>query len=79
MRSACTMSRWIDPNRPWGLTSEQAQSVDNDVLMQSLLKERRQLKQRLRTEYTKHPLSKKLDKTITRERQRLQAALLAEI
>jgi len=79
MRSACTMSRWIDPNRPWGLTSEQAQSIDNDALMQSLLKERSQLKQRLPTEYTKHTLFKKLNKTITRERQRLRAALLAEI
>ena len=53
MRSACTMSRWIDPNRPWDLTAEQAESVNDDPLIQSLLNERIKLKQRFRNKATK--------------------------
>jgi hypothetical protein len=61
MRSVCTMSRWIDPNGPWGLTTEQAQSVDNDTRIQSLLRARSQLKQWPGTKATQHSMYKKLD------------------
>jgi len=37
MRSACNMSRWIDPDRPWGLNTEQAESVNNNPIIRSLI------------------------------------------
>ncbi len=47
MRSTCTMSRWIDPNRPWQLTAEQVLPINNHPIITSLLEERSKLKQGL--------------------------------
>ena len=79
MRSARTMSRWIDPDRPWGLTAEQALSVNDDPLIQSLLEHRSRLKQRFGAKATDHPEYKELNNRIRSERQRLRNTLLAEI
>jgi len=78
MRSACNMSRWIDPNRPWGLTAEQAESVNNDPIICSLLQYRERLKRRLKGR-TNHPKYQELNKRIASEKERLRAALLTEI
>jgi hypothetical protein len=79
MRSACTMSRWIDPDRPWGLTSEQASSVNNDPLIRALVEKRKRLNQLLKRKTAGHQEYQELNKGITNERQRLRAALLKEI
>lgn len=79
MRSACNMSRWIDPDRPWGLTTEQAESVNGDPIIRSLLQRRDRLKQHLKGRTSDHPIYQKLNKRITSERERLRAALLVEI
>jgi uncharacterized protein DUF3435 len=79
MRSACTMSRWIDPDRPWGLTEEQASSVNNDIIIQSLFQQRIKLKQRFGAKATMHQEYKKLEKRIRSEKQRLRDILLADI
>src|SRR5437016_5323564 len=79
MRSACTMSRWIDPDRPWGLTSEQADSVKNDSLIRSILDERKRLQQRIKGKVTEVRRYQELNRRMLSERQRLRAALLKEI
>jgi hypothetical protein len=79
MRSACTMSRWIDPNRPWSLTAEQAQSVNNDPLIQSLIKRQDKLKQSYRNKTTKLQIYINLGKRIRSKKQQLRDKLLAEI
>jgi len=79
MRSACNMSRWIDPDRPWGLTTEQAESVNNDATIRSLVQTRATLRQRLKGRYSKHPKYQKLNKRLKSERERLRAALLIHI
>jgi hypothetical protein len=79
MRSACTMSRWIDPDRPWGLTAEQASSVNNDPLIKSLIEHRSRIKQRLGTKFAGYPLYKELEKRIQSERKRLRNELLVTI
>jgi len=79
MRSACNMSRWIDPERPWGLTTEHAESVNNDPIIRSLIQTRERFRQRLGDRATKHPKYQELNKRIASERERLRAALLVEI
>jgi len=79
MRSACNMSRWIDPDRPWGLTAEQAESVNNDPIIRSLTRRREKLSQRLKQKATEHPKYKVLVRRIANEKERLRAALLKEI
>lgn len=79
MRSACNMSRWIDPDRPWGLTSEQAESVNNDPIIRSLIQDRERLRRRLKSTASKHPKYQELNRRIASERERLRAALLVEI
>ena len=78
MRSACNMSRWIDPDRPWGLTTEQAESVNNDPIIRSLVQERERLKRRLNGNTSRHAKYQELNKKIASERERLRAALLIE-
>ena len=79
MRSACNMSRWIDPDYPWGLPTEQAESVNEDPVIRSFLQHRDRLKQRLKGRPLDHPIYQKLNKRIASERERLRAALLEEI
>src|SRR5579871_4625655 len=74
MRSACNMSRWIDPDRPWGLTAEQAESVNNDPVIRSLIQQRERFRQRLKQKATEHPKYKLLVRRISNERERLRAA-----
>jgi Protein of unknown function (DUF3435) len=79
MRSACTMSRWIDPDRPWELTEKQALSVNDNPAIVSLLEKRSQLKQRLVSRATKHPGYQKIDKMVRSEKQRLRRELLLDV
>lgn len=79
MRSASTMSRWTDPDRPWGLTAEQASSVNNDPLIKTLLEHRSQLKQRLGTKFAGYAIYNQLEKQIHGERKRLRNELLVTI
>src|SRR2546423_9880385 len=71
MRSACNMSRWIDPNRPWGLTTEQAESVNEDPAIRSLLQLRERLKRRYKQKATEHPKYKLAVRRIANEKKRL--------
>jgi len=79
MRSACNMSRWIDPSRPWGLTTEQAESVNNDPIIRSLVQQRERLNHRLNGRTSNHLKYQTLNKKIASEKERLRAALLVEI
>ena len=79
MRSACNMSRWIDPNRPWGLTHEQASSVNEDPLIRSLVQQRDALGARFGRKATKRPEYEAISKRIISERQRLRNELLEHI
>jgi hypothetical protein len=81
MRAACTMSRWIDPDRPWRLTTEQSLSVNNDPYIRSLLERREKLKHKLHTKGRATDDSKyiKLSQQIHNEKQRLRDALLIHI
>ncbi|KAF1814282.1 hypothetical protein P152DRAFT_465179 [Eremomyces bilateralis CBS 781.70] len=76
MQAACNMSRWIDPNQPWGLTAEQADSVNQNPLIRSLLQDRDRLKRRYGPKHIKYI---EHNKTIIGEKQRLRASLLAEL
>lgn len=76
MRSACNMSRWIDPNRPWSLTQEQADSVNEQPAIRSLLAHRQKLKRRVDAGDPKYIA---LNKRITSERNRSRAALLTSL
>ncbi|KAF1809568.1 C2H2 finger domain protein [Eremomyces bilateralis CBS 781.70] len=76
MQAACNMSRWIDPNRPWGLTAEQADSVNQTPLIRSLLQDRDRLKRRYSPKHIKYI---EHNKRIISEKQRLRASLLADI
>ena len=75
MQSACMMSRWINPNRPWGLIAEQADSVNNDSLIQSLLNKRIKLKQCFRNKSIKLQVYNILNKKIRSEKQQLRNEL----
>jgi len=83
MRAACTMSRWIDVNRPWGLTTEQSLSVNKDPQIEAKVRERTKLKQRIeksgRRKAVDHPRYQKLCREINNEKQRLRYALLPEV
>ena len=79
MRAACTMSRSIDPRRPRRLTTEQSSSVNDHPTIRSLLKQREQLKCRLKGKATKHPKYKALNSEINKERQRQRHALLKDV
>jgi hypothetical protein len=82
MHAARTMSRWIDPNRPWGLTAEQAESVNTHPLIKSLYEHMDKLKRRLKAnggKLTEHPEYQELMNLIRSEKQRLRNELLAEI
>jgi hypothetical protein len=83
MRAACAMSRWIDVNRPWGLTTEQSLSVNNDPQIEAKVRERTKLKQRIersgRRKAVDHPQYQKLCHEINNEKQRLRYALLPEV
>lgn len=79
MRSACSMSRWIDPDRPWGLTADQASSVNENPLIQSLTKHRQKLKNRLKSKASDSLEYCELEKTMRYEKQRLRNDLLADI
>jgi hypothetical protein len=81
MRAACTMSRWIDPDRPWHLTTEQSSSVNNDSHIISLIKRRERLKRKLQAKCrgTDDPTYIKLNRQIVNEKQRLRHALLIHI
>ena len=61
MRSACNMSRWIDINRPWGLNAEQADSVNQDPTIVSLLQARESLRSRLKGRAAENPTYQKLN------------------
>jgi len=73
------MSRWINPDRPWGLTSEQAESVNNDPIIRSLIQDRERLRRHLKSSASKHPKYQELNRRIMSERERLRAALLVKI
>jgi hypothetical protein len=73
------MIRWIDPDWPWGLTAEQAESVNNDPVIRSLIRRRERLSQRLKQKATEHPKYKVLVRRIANEKERLRATLLIEI
>ncbi|KAF2177817.1 hypothetical protein K469DRAFT_742362 [Zopfia rhizophila CBS 207.26] len=79
MQAACTMSRTIDPRRPWRLTTEESASVNDYPTIRSLLNQREQLKRRLGKGATKHPKYKRLNYEINRERQRQRHALLEDV
>jgi hypothetical protein len=79
MRAACTMSRWIDPGRPWGLTAEQALSINNDPIIVTLHEHRSRLKKSLGSKVSNHSEYSKLEKHINSEKQRLRRELLKEI
>ena len=79
MRSACNMSRWIDINRPWGLNAEQADSVNQDPTIVSLLQARESLRSRLKGRAAENPTYQKLNRRIANEKERLRRALLEEI
>ncbi|KAL9084485.1 MAG: hypothetical protein Q9165_008058 [Trypethelium subeluteriae] len=83
MRSACNMSRWIDPNRPWKLTGEQAESVNDDSVVRSLVERKMRLRQRasrrLKGSPTPNLEYNTLKRRIANEKARLRAALLKEI
>jgi hypothetical protein len=72
MKAACRMSRWIDPERPTALTSEQSLSVNNDPELQILV-QRRERRRR------KHEEHQELQKKIRNRRQHLRKELMASI
>ena len=75
MRAACRMSRWIDPDRPWKLTSEQSASVNYDPHVLKL--ERARHKHRARaSQIQKH---EELGREIRNVKQRLRDALRIKI
>ncbi|KAF2193597.1 C2H2 finger domain protein [Zopfia rhizophila CBS 207.26] len=75
MQAACRMSRWIDPERPWKLTTEQSASVNEDPRIQRLLRRQAKLKGKL----SRQDESQKLGKEIRKEKQRLRHALRVQI
>ena len=83
MRAACTMSRWIDVDRPWGLTTEQSLSVNKDSQIQAMIQSRAKLKQRLerraKGKAVDHPQYNDLSRQISNEKQRLRYALIKEV
>jgi hypothetical protein len=79
MRAARTMSRWIDPDRPWGLTVEQVASVNTHNVIKYLYEHRDKLKERLNGKATIHPEYKDLMSLIRSEKQRLRSELLTDI
>jgi len=79
MRAACRMRRWIDPNRPQELTSEQSSSVNKQPRICRLLKQRETWKRRFKGAATKRPEYKLLTCEIAGERLRRRTALLNEV
>ncbi|KAF2455228.1 hypothetical protein BDY21DRAFT_396397 [Lineolata rhizophorae] len=79
MLSTFNMSRWIDPDRLWGLTAEQAEYMNNAPVILSLTQRRVKLKQRLQRKAIEHPKYKALVRRVANEKERLRATLLAEI
>jgi len=79
MRAACRMRRWIDPNRPQELTSEQSSSVNKQPRICRLLKQRETWKRRFKRAATKRPEYKLLTCEIAGERLRRRTALLNEV
>jgi hypothetical protein len=77
MRAARTISRWIDPDRPWGLTAEQAGSINTHSLIESLYEHWDKLKKRINGKATEHLEYKDLMILIRSEKQRLRNKLLA--
>lgn len=73
IKAACRISRWIDPDCPWKLTTKQSLSINSDPRLRKLLQRQAKLKgQELQQdEY------KKLGERICSERQRLRKELLA--
>ncbi|KAF2174840.1 hypothetical protein K469DRAFT_685226 [Zopfia rhizophila CBS 207.26] len=69
------MSRWINPERPWKLTTEQSASVNKDPRIERLLQRQAKLKGKL----SRQDESKKLGKEIRKEKQRLRHALRVQI
>jgi hypothetical protein len=83
MRAACAMSRWIDVNRPWGLTIEQSLSVNKDPQIEAKVRERTKLKQRIesssRRKAIDYPRYQKLCREINNKKQRLRYVFLPEV
>jgi len=83
MCAACTMSRWIDVDRPWGLTTEQSLSVNKDSQIQAMIQSRAKLKQRLerraKGKTVDHPQYNDLSRQISNEKQRLRYAVIKEV
>jgi hypothetical protein len=83
MRAACTMSRWIDVNRPWGLTTQQSLSVNKDPQIEAMMQSRTKLRQRLersgKGKAVDHPQYQDLSRQISNEKQRLRYALIKEV
>jgi hypothetical protein len=75
MRAACRMSRWIDPRRPWKLTTEQSLSVNEHPRVRRLIERRSMLKGKS-TQIEKYI---ELGKKIQNEKQCLRHALQKEI
>ena len=73
------MSRSIDPRQPRRLTTEQSLSVNDHPTIRSLLKQREQLKCRLKGKATKYLKYKALNGEINRERQRQRHVLLKDV
>ncbi|KAF2180940.1 C2H2 finger domain protein [Zopfia rhizophila CBS 207.26] len=71
MQAACRMSRWLDPDRPWRLTTEQSSSVNMDPQIQKLLRQQAKLKDKV----SRQEKYKQLGKDIRNARQRLRRAL----
>lgn len=85
MRAACRMSRTIDPNRPQGLTTEQASSVNQLPEIAELKRRRDEIGQSLERPLSKHkgtPMyetHRKLNQELTGAKKRAQDKLLAEV
>jgi len=75
MRAVCRMSRWIDPRRPWKLTTEQSLSVNEHPRIRRLVQRRVKLKGKV----SRLPEYDRLGRKINNEKQCLRHALRIEI